>query len=584
MLRALIVVAAIGAAVLPASGDVGVRGSLDHGTIAVGASAVLTITIEGSGSSGGQPRIEVPEGLRIRDAGTSRSFSMVNGRFSQTIELRYVVVGLREGDYTIGPIEVEVSGRAHSVGPFELKVVQGQPPPDRPASPGTRSTDQRSPPPLMVEMRVEPERAFVGQQVVLRTTFWSRSDIQVVDARFIPPETEGFWKEELPPERRSWKSRGGARYEVTEIAVALFPTRDGELTITPARVAVRYREPRRRTRDPFSMFRLGGREREAEPSAAPVTVRVDPLPAGAPAGFGGAVGEYRIRAETDLDKAVQGEPVSWTVEISGAGNVAALEAPAFPEIPGTRSFDGGSEVDIARKDDRLGGKKSFSRVLVPESAGTITLPALTWAFFNPGEQRYKSRSVPSRQLEVVAAEEVGGVGRGRVGGAIRGVRHDARLAPLDASRPWRLRSFWAWQLIPILALLAGIAWNRRREMQERDPVGTRLRQAPRKLRRELRAVTQEVEDPWGRLAQAIESFLADRFGTETRGMTREALCAWIAERSGETESAEELTAILERADSLRFRPDLGKEKENLEEAIRRVAVLGGLLAGRRRRA
>ena len=90
-------------------------------------------------------------------------------------------------------------------------------------------------------MDASPEEVYLGEQVILRVSFWQRSDLTIDDAAFVPPETAGFWKEELPPQRRSRRARASARYEVTEILSALFPTREGELTITPARVSVRYR-------------------------------------------------------------------------------------------------------------------------------------------------------------------------------------------------------------------------------------------------------------------------------------------------------------------------------------------------------
>jgi hypothetical protein len=568
----------------PAAAAAEVQGSLERATIGEGESTTLTISVSGEGSVSGEPSFRTPEGLRIRDSGTSRSYSLINGRFSQSLEFRYVIIGQRVGRYEIGPVEVTISNQKQVVGPFTLEVVKGQPPPSR-VPPRDSPDGQRSTPsPFYVEMVASPETAYVGQQVTLRTRFWSRADVAILDARFIPPETEGFWREELPPERRSQDVRGGTLYEITEVVSGLFPTRAGELTITPARVAVRYRESRRRRRDPFSFFGFGGVERDAEPSAQPVTVKVLPLPVPAAGGFTGAVGQFRITSETDQMNAVQGEPITWTVTITGYGNLAAVEGPTFPEIAGCRGFDSGTEVARARKDDLLGGKKSFSHVLIPESAGILELPSLVWAYFDPKTRQYRTSTVEARRIDVAPAAADGGLSSGRVGSAIRGIRQGSDLSPLRAELPWRQTSFWLWQLVPLAALAAGYAHKRGRERSQKDPAGTRFRRAPRRLRKALRALEEESADPWGSLARAVESFLSDRYGTEIHGMTREALTGYLVSCGNDEDVAAQIVEVLQDADSRRFTPAKERDQQDVLHLAQRIVELAPRLEKGRRRA
>lgn len=566
-----------------AFGEVQVNGRLDRSAVVVGESATLTITIEGAGSVDRDPAFKTPEGLRIRDAGQGHSYSLVNGRFSQSLEIRYSIVALRAGRYEIGPIEIEVSDRAYTIGPFALTAGdQGRAPQQRPGTDG-QAQDRRTPPVVLVEMDVEPKEVFVGQQVTLTTTFYQRADVSLRDASFIPPETEGFWKEDLPPNRRGRRVRGGARYEITEILTALFPTRSGELTITPARVSVRYREPGRRGRDPFFPFGLSGREREAEPSSKPCKVNVVGLPQPAPAGFTGAVGEFRLTAKADRSEVMQGEPITWTIEISGRGNVSAIEAPEFPEIPGCRGFDAGSDVNRAQKNDVVGGKKTVSRVLIPEAAGSIELPEIGWTYFDPQKKRYISETAPALKVTVTPALQAAGSAGGRLGGAIRGIRPESRLSPLSAARPWTNRSFWLLQLVPLCALVIGYGLRQRRLEQERDPARMRLRLAPRRLRASLKSIEADTVDPWGKLAGALESFLADRYGERTRGMTRDLLSAHLVEQGASSEVATQTAELLEKADEERYAPGETGQKAELREAIRRAADCAARLSKRSRR-
>jgi hypothetical protein len=575
--------------------EVRVSGLLDRPSVEVGDSAILSITIEGATSLDGDPRLPFPEGLRVRDAGESRNFSLVNGKFSQSIQRQYVIAGLRPGTYTIGPADVRASGRAYRVGPFTLTVVPSSgtapiPPPPagqglrpRPGQGGGGDADISTGgmPPIAVEMRADPPEVFLGQQTLLRVTFLRRADIAVVDARFLPPSTEGFWKEDLPPERQSSRQRGDVPYQATEIVMALFPTRTGDLTVSPASVEVQYRDPRGRgMSDPFGFFGFGGRAREAQPTSAPCVIRVRPLPPGAPPGFTGAVGRFSIDGKLDRQETVQGEPVTWTLEIEGEGNVASAEGPRFPDVPGCRSYDAGNEVNTTRDQDRIGGSKRYSRVLVPEAAGSLDLPRIQWAFFDPQAGVYRTAEVPARRITVAPSESAGGSGStGRLGGAIRGIRKGGRLAALTSERPWTRFPFWMLQALPVFALVSGFLLKRRREGILNDPEGTRMRQAPRKLRESLRQVGSDPSDPWGRLARALEGFLADRFGPEVRGLTRQGLAAHLAACGVAADLAERVASLLEEADSLRYAPGSSAAKQEISRAVREAADCAARLHG-----
>ncbi|MFA5264297.1 MAG: BatD family protein, partial [Opitutaceae bacterium] len=58
-------------------------------------------------------------------------------------------------------------------------------------------------------------------------------------------------------------------------------------------------------------------------------IAIKPLPLPAPAGFDGAVGQFKFTSKVVPVKARVGEPVTWTLELSGTGN--------WPDIPGLPS-------------------------------------------------------------------------------------------------------------------------------------------------------------------------------------------------------------------------------------------------------
>jgi hypothetical protein len=569
---AAVILLVLGLPVL-ARGEVRVQGNLDPTAVSAGETAVLTITVEGAASIESIEDWTAPDGLRVRAGGESRNISIVNGRMSKSIQKQYAITALRAGSYTFGPIDVRAGAKSFRVGPFTLEAAAStRSVPQQQQEPGTRGqgSARSGAPPVLVEMSVEPTEVTVGQQALLRVRFMRRSDVSVLDAQFIPPEMEGIWKESLPPERRSNQTRNGTFYEATEILFAVFPTRSGDMEITPARVTVQYRDPSLRGRvDPFGFFAFGGRELEEDLPSNPVRLKVKPLPQPKPPGFTGAVGSFSLSSKLDRDAARQGEPLTWTVEIRGTGNISSVAGPEFPSVVGCRGFDGGSNVEVTKAQDRLGGVKTLSRVLVPEAAGPVSLPALSWSYFDPEAGKYVSAGIPGRKLDVAAASvaEAGQAG-GRIGGALRPPRPVERLHRLAGERPWTQTSFWVAQMVPLVTIALAYAVRLRQARAARDPVGARMRGAPGRLRRRLREAASGADavDPWGGMVRAIEDYLADRFGQETRGMTREDLAEHLKSRRLPEEPVRRLVDILKQSDALRYTPPADTQGERIAAA------------------
>jgi len=156
------------------------------------------------------------------------------------------------------------------------------------------------------------------------------------------PAFTGFWSVEIPVDNEGTVSEviDGERYRVGVVKhVALFPNRSGALEIPPLEVEAVVQVPRRRSSDPFDAFFRDpfGRSEKYVLRSDPIPVHVDPLPPGAPDGFRGAVGTYRMNVSVDRTEAAVGDPVTLRVSIEGAGNVELLDAP-------DSAIDGGFET------------------------------------------------------------------------------------------------------------------------------------------------------------------------------------------------------------------------------------------------
>lgn len=131
------------------------------------------------------------------------------------------------------------------------------------------------------------------------------------------------------------------------------------------------------------------------------TMEIKPLPA-APAGFSGAVGQFKLVSKVVPEKAAVGEPVTWTLELSGTGN--------WPDIAGLPSRDVSNDFQVVQpKAKRTPSEgKLFDVVLaedvvlVPTKPGSYTLGPINFIYFDPKSGTYKTISAPRSTVAITA--------------------------------------------------------------------------------------------------------------------------------------------------------------------------------------
>lgn len=560
----------------------------------VGQTVELSVTIEGATNVESEPRLPPVDGLRFRRAGQQTNFSLINGKMSRSITFQFLVVADKPGDYTLGPVEIAVGGETLRSEKATLQIVAaGTPLPGRTAPPGSAGrsgTDGL----VFAEAEVDRSEVYLGEQVTLRLRFYQAVGYRVLETQLeTPPSTQGFLREEIPPQRSRTATVDGRSYQVTELVYGLFPTQTGTLEIGPAslRCIVQDRRSRGGRRDPFDLFGLF-EEREVTLQSRPVRVTVLPLPKPQPDSFTGGVGAFRLDSNVDRTEVNQNEPVTVTFAIEGVGNVAAIGPPPLPAIPGFRSFEGAAPaVEPTSESDRLGGKKVFQFVLVPETAGTLLIPPLELSYFRPGSRSYETLATDSVTVRVLPGSGPGsGGGAGdvaRLGWDLRTNRATTDLRPRQGS-PWTRVSFWLVQAGPLALLAAVLLARRRRDIAERDRARISRERAPGKLRREIEALGRVADTPEDRLRELDDvwvRFLADRFDFALRGRTREELARVLSSRGVPGEVIAELDRLFGDLDFARFAPgDAGTVGDLLHRSAglaERLEPYGG--ATRRRR-
>lgn len=200
--------------------------------------------------------------------------------------------------------------------------------------------------------------------------------------------------EDLPPQKSYNKYIDGRAYRVIEIRKALFPTVSGKMIIEPTVLTI---PPDAFSfffdSDPFSLFSRR-RKRSHTPKVlqtGKIALDVKPLPAESkPSTFSGAVGEFNLRISLDKDTVEIDQLVTLKAVLSGTGNIKKLPGIEIPKLENFRLYDSGSNENISKSNYTVSGSKVFEWVLIPTASGEYDLPEVSFSYFDPIYNKYKT--------------------------------------------------------------------------------------------------------------------------------------------------------------------------------------------------
>ena len=570
----LLALFAVAVAVTARADDLSVKAVIEPPVVPVGAEATLIIRINGKFRRSSEPQLpDLPE-FTVYKGGTSQSFSFINGKRSASLEFTYVLVPKKEGRYIISPIRFEAGGKIYSAEPVTIEVVKSSahlaPPSagdDAPAVEGAGS-------PIFITALVDRDTVYVNQQITWTLGFYTDGSVDMLRSpQYTPPTAEGFWVEDLPPQKNYYQVINNSKYLVNEIKRGFFPTVPGQYKIGSARVDIVVDDFSARGFDDFFRRRRGtfgfGDTKSLVTEELPITVL--PLPTeGRPANFSGLVGrglDMSVRADKQVLEA--GEPVNVTLEITGEGNFKTMAAPTIPELQGFKIYESGSSSDLFKKDYLVAGRKRTDLVLIPKHEGETTIPSIQLSYFDPIDEVYKMiRSAPIRMTVKPGAKEGGGrqiifAGSGEdievLGKDINFIHPVPAVLHVDDRQLYRNGFVLGLHALPLLAVLASLAVERRRRRWRDNVPLARATRAARVADKRLKAATQQVKDGQhgvsvATVSTALREYFADKMNDAVAGLTVDRIEDFLAARGVDGELREQLGTVLNKCDSVQYAP------------------------------
>ncbi|MFN8588067.1 MAG: BatD family protein [Candidatus Eisenbacteria bacterium] len=411
-----------------------VSAALQSTSIEQGESTLLTIAVQNPSGSPGTPCVQLPPGLSGAGPSLSRNLSIVNGVSSSSLTFVYEVRGDDAGRYRLGPFHVSVGGRDYATPVLALVV--------------RRASEL----PARLDVDVRPREPYVGQLVQVATRLVQFADIDDAGDK-APPPMPGFWAERFSDLFEYTGRLDGRPVGIVESRARIYPLAPGVATIGRAHVAIGIGIT---GQDPFTGQPTGGRVVVLHSES--LAVRVKPLPPGAPAGFTKAVGTFGVSWALDRGHASQDQALQLQLDVRGLGNLPLLPTPPL-ELADFEVFASTVDDSFAAAGELLPGRRRFQWTLLPRHAGSLRVPPIAFAWFDPDAGAYRSAGLPELSVEVLAATT-----------AVDAAASAALPPAIAASAPRPgARGAWGWAFA-LAGACMGLALRALRPAADADPL------------------------------------------------------------------------------------------------------------------
>ena len=362
---------------------------------------LLTLTLQTPDGSAPQLTLPAINGFRAVGSSMSTQLSSVNGATSASVMYVYRLQPTGAGTFTIPALTLDRNGQSLSTEAIKITVTQGTgavpqaapqsstpqnnaPSAASTAGPAGGKVSRAGSHDFFIETSVDKETPYQGEAVKHVTRLYS-SMMLLGQPDYQAPKFVGFWHTGEPDvQQYSVTADDGTQYDVSELTTWLFPTTAGTATIDPARVSA-----------------SGGFfSPNVDVQSNPITIDVQPLPAGAPADFNGAVGHFQLSATPDRISTRLGEPVTLRVELSGVGNWGTLGDPHWPSSAQWRVFNNKTDSQSKIVNGEMTGTRVYEQLFTPLAEGKLTLPAITYSYFDPMNKQYHTLSTNALTIDV----------------------------------------------------------------------------------------------------------------------------------------------------------------------------------------
>lgn len=543
----------------------------------IGTNDQLQFTIEISGDEANRVSApQLPDIKGFRNLGsssyTSSSMFVSNGRMEKeyTQKYTYTLAPQAAGTYIIPPVPFKYKKQTYTTSAIKIEVVEGSTEPAPPTSgnfnQSRNNASDNLADNLFLRAKINKNSYFKDEAIVVDYMLYTRYDISNL-AFGEEPNFSGYWKEDaFTPNQVSLtrENYNGMIFNTMLMkTIVLFPTQTGKMQIPSLEIKVDIRT------QPRSFFDFGSTKQYSIRSE-PLKITVQELPeTGKVAAFTNAVGSFNISTNISTTEMKVGDSFTYTLEVSGSGNLHQFDVPKLPEIQHLRFLD--PEIITNININKTSGKKTIKYLVIAQEKGVFTIPAISFCYFDVNRKSYITKKTPEYAITIeegtgsfipssTAQSSVHQEGKD-IGFIIRNTSLQNRSIYFDSF------VYWFIYFLFILLIPLAIIYANEQEKLHGNIDYLRQKQAAKILKKYMKqaSVCQAKGIPGFYAAAQIglSSYLADKLRLP-RGSTTEQILARLNEKQIANELFAKISRTFEKCNQARFMPG-GFSKQNIDD-------------------
>ncbi|OOG47753.1 BatD family protein [Rhodanobacter sp. C01] len=422
-----------------------VTASLDRNSVQLGETVTLNLRVDGHAGNVDAPDLgALNKDFEILGSSQNSSLSIVNGAATSSMTFGIALRPRHVGTLQIPALTVAGSQTA----PLQLQVAA--------PAPATAAAERKD---VFMEAQVEPAHGYVGQQLsyVVRLYYANR----ITGDAPAPPQVDGAQVNPLGNGLNYDAERDGRNYHVLEQRYALIPQHAGHLEIP----AVAFQGAAIDPNDPNSFF---GASLPVSASAPALTVDVQAAPADWGQSAWLPARQLTLTLDglpTAQDSPRVGQPLNLTMRMEAAGlSYEVLPALSLPPLDGATVYPDKPATGNRQDGQWINGWRQQAFAIVPERAGTLTIPATTLKWWNVLTDRLETAEIPAHSITILPALGAAVASPAATASTAAAAANIAPATAMPGSKaltvPWRwiaLASIGLW----LLSVLAWWLWRRR---------------------------------------------------------------------------------------------------------------------------
>lgn len=458
---------------------------------------------------------------------------------------------------------------------------------------------------LFMRLSLSRTEVVIGEPITATLKIYQRANVVGFEnAKF--PTFNGFWSQETYVPNNIEFKRESLDDKIYNTAVlrtyVLIPQQSGAITIDPAELVclVNIRTAPSTSNSLFdSFFQDEYRTIRKRVTTPAVKVKVNPLPAGQPASFGGGVGNFGISARLTTDNLKTHDAASLVITVSGRGNVALLEEPKVNFPPDFEVYDTKTTENTDKSNGGTSGSKSFEYPFIPRSHGDFTIDPVEYSYYDVNAGKYVT--LRTEPLHVKVAKGKGGdstpvttVNSGVERKDVKSLADDIRFIftgkpGLSGSGSFFVGSVFFWILLALMILGATSVYLAFRKVaaMRADVAGTKNRRATKMAQKRLKLAGEYLDKNlytafYEELHKALIGFVSDKLNMDMSEISKDNIASALTDGGVSEEQTKAFTDLLDACEFARYSPDGGNEamRSHYDAALKVISSIdSGLKTG-----